>query len=47
MLDGATMGWSNSEVIKIVWEVHGIVMVFESFLILAWYLSLLPLYYIA
>jgi hypothetical protein len=36
------MGWSDSEVIKIVWEVRGVVMVFESFLTLAWYLSLLP-----
>ena len=25
------MGWSDSEVIKIVWEVCGVVMVFESF----------------
>ena len=25
------MGWSDSEVIKIVWEVRGVVMVFESF----------------
>jgi len=44
-LNGATMGWSDSEVIKIVWEVRGVVMVFESFLTLAWYLSLLPFVY--
>ena len=34
------MGWSDSEVIKIVWEVRGVATAFESFLTLAWYLSL-------